>query len=94
MKEIKKLLKGSEDVYLIATKTGCGISGTGAEILSCYTMMTKGLMEEFGEDAMREAFELATKNSDELAKIAVEKMKDFLKHMKEMFKGDDDLSTQ
>lgn len=64
-KEIDRLLKNAEYVVL-ATSNGVGALGIKPRILTGFSKLTGALTEAFGEEEMREIFELAFKSNEEL----------------------------
>lgn len=65
---LKKLLKDSEDSYIISTKRGVGIIGDGINVLTQFEMLTEKLKYYFSEDLLREIFELSFENKSKLNK--------------------------
>ena len=65
---LKKLLKDSEDSYIISTKRGVGIIGDGINVLTQFRMLTEKLKYCFSEDLLREIFELSFENKSKLNK--------------------------
>lgn len=65
---LKKLLKDSEDSYIISTKRGVGITGDGINVLTQFRMLTEKLKYYFPEDLLREIFELSFENKSKLSK--------------------------
>lgn len=65
---LKKLLKDSENSYIISTKKGVGIIGDGINVLTQFRMLTEKLKYYFSEDLLREIFELSFENKSKLNK--------------------------
>ncbi len=65
---LKKLLKDSEDSYIISTKRGVGIIGAGIDVLTQFEMLTEALKYRFPEEMLREIFELSFKNKSQITK--------------------------
>lgn len=65
---LKKLLKDSEDSYIISTKRGVGIIGDGINVLTQFRMVTEALKYRFPEEMLREIFELSFENKSKLSK--------------------------
>ena len=65
---LKKLLKDSEDSYIISTKRGVGIIGDGINVLTQFVMLIKTLKNSFPENLLREIFELSFENKSKLSK--------------------------
>lgn len=65
---LKKLLKDSEDSYIISTKRGVGIIGDGINVLTQFRMLTEYLKYRFPEELLREIFELSFENKSKLSK--------------------------
>ena len=65
---LKKLLKDSEDSYIISTKRGVGIIEDGINVLTQFRMLTEKLKCCFSEDLLREIFELSFENKSKLNK--------------------------
>ena len=65
---LKKLLKDSEDSYIISTKRGVGIIGDGINVLTQFRMLTEKLKYYFSEDLLREIFELSFENKSKFNK--------------------------
>ncbi len=63
---LKKLLKDSEDSYIISTKRGVGIIGNGINVLTQFEMLTEALKSRFPEEVLREVFELGFKNKSKI----------------------------
>ncbi len=68
LKNLKKLLKDSEDSYIISTKRGVGIIGDGINVLTQFGMLTATLKNSFPENLLREIFELSFENKSKLSK--------------------------
>lgn len=68
LKKLKKLLKNSEDSYIISTKRGVGIIGDGINVLTQFGMLTATLKNSFPENLLREIFELSFKNKSKISK--------------------------
>lgn len=68
LKKLKKLLKNSEDSYIISTKRGVGIIGDGINVLTQFGMLTATLKNSFPENLLREIFELSFENKSKLSK--------------------------
>lgn len=67
-KNLKKLLKDSENSYIISTKRGVGIIGDGVNVLTQFGMLTEALKYRFPEELLREIFELSFENKSKLSK--------------------------
>ena len=82
-KKIEKLLKGSEDAFIIATKNGIATVGYSHEILTMLTMLIKNVKECNGitEEDIENVFELSKMNKEEIAKKALEKLKEIIEKM-------------
>lgn len=65
---LKKLLKDSEDSYIISTKRGVGIIGDGINVLTQFVMLIETLKNSFPENLLREIFELSFENKSKLSK--------------------------
>lgn len=65
---LKKLLKDSEDSYIISTKRGVGIIGNGINVLTQFGMLIETLKNSFPENLLREIFELNFENKSKLSK--------------------------
>lgn len=65
---LKKLLKDSEDSYIISTKRGVGIIGDGINVLTQFGMLIETLKNSFPENLLREIFELNFENKSKLSK--------------------------
>lgn len=65
---LKKLLKDSENSYIISTKRGVGIIGDGVNVLTQFGMLTEALKYHFPEELLREIFELSFENKSKLSK--------------------------
>lgn len=65
---LKKLLKDSEDSYIISTKRGVGIIGDGINVLTQFGMLIETLKNSFPENLLREIFELSFENKSKLSK--------------------------
>ena len=68
LKKLKKLLKDSEDSYIISTKRGVGIIGNGINVLTQFGMLIATLKNSFPENLLREIFELSFENKSKLSK--------------------------
>ena len=68
LKNLKKLLKDSEDSYIISTKRGVGIIGDGINVLTQFGMLIETLKNSFPENLLREIFELNFENKSKLSK--------------------------
>mgnify|MGYP004542141937 CR=1 FL=1 len=82
-KNIERLIKGSEQSYLIATKNGTGVVGTMPAVLSQFSLLVRNLRESISDKKIKEAFELGFKTDKELEKIKVEKCEKLLKKLLE-----------
>ena len=82
-KKIEKLLKGSEDAFIIATKNGIATVGYSHEILTMLTMLIKNVKECNGitEEDIENVFELSKMSKEEIAKKALEKLKEIIEKM-------------
>lgn len=78
---LKKLLKDSEDSYIISTKKGVGIIGDGINVLTQFVMLIKTLKSRFPEEMLREVFELGFKNKSKIS----EKEEKIQKKIDELF---------
>lgn len=78
---LKKLLKDSEDSYIISTKKGVGIIGDGINVLTQFVMLIKTLKSRFPEEMLREVFELGFKNKSKIS----EKKEKIQKKIDELF---------
>ena len=78
----KKLLKDSENSYIISTKRGVGIIGDGINVLTQFGMLTEALKYRFPEELLREIFELSFENKSKLSK----KEEKIQKKIDELFK--------
>ena len=65
---LKKLLKDSENSYIISTKRGVGIIGDGVNVLTQFGMLTEALKYRFPEELLREIFELSFENKSKISK--------------------------
>lgn len=65
---LKKLLKDSENSYIISTKREVGIIGDGINVLTQFGMLTETLKYRFPEELLREIFELSFENKSKLSK--------------------------
>lgn len=79
---LKKLLKDSENSYIISTKRGVGIIGNGINVLTQFEMLTEALKSRFPEEVLREVFELGFKNKSKIR----EKEEKIQKKIDELFK--------
>lgn len=82
-KKIEKILKGSEDCFLLVSKNGSATVGYGHEILTMLTMLIRDVKKCNGikEEDVDRAFELSKMSDEELAKKALEKMKELIEKM-------------
>ena len=82
-KEIKEMLKDSEDCCIIATKHGVKVTGYNSEILTLLTMTLKAVKECEGveEKDLERALELSKLDSKELQKQALNKLKKLIEEM-------------
>lgn len=78
---LKKLLKDSEDSYIISTKRGVGIIGDGINVLTQFRMLTEYLKYRFPEELLREIFELSFKNEEKIQKKIDELFEELLENM-------------
>ena len=81
-RNIEELLKGAECI-LIATDNGVGIVGTGVEVLTYYTQLTKQIAQNIDKEMLENAFQNAFKKPEEL----LDDIKGLLEKMKEMMGG-------
>lgn len=84
---LKKLLKDSEDSYIISTKKGVGIIGDGINVLTQFVMLIKTLKSRFPEEMLREVFELGFKNKSKISEKE-EKIKKKIDELFEELLGD------
>ena len=80
-KNVKKLLKGSEESYLIATKNGTGSSGLIPDVLTQFVLLTKNLRRNIPDKMIKEAFELSFKTEKELEEKLLKSMKELSKKL-------------
>jgi precorrin isomerase len=81
-----------------AKKGKVEINGTGAEIITDFTMIAKGLYdditkeygEEFAKDILTNAFELAFLSKEELEKRAKSKVSELLKRIVEDLESEEE----
>ncbi len=74
-KNIKRLLKDSEDSCLISTKNGTGVIGGKVSILLQFVMLVRNLRQVIPDGLLRKVFESTFKTEEQLAK----EMKDMSK---------------
>lgn len=74
-KKIEKMLKGSEDAFLLVTKNGSATVGYGSEILTLLTMLVRDIrkIEGITDEMVEEAFKISSMNQQELAKDILKK---------------------
>lgn len=84
-KKIEKMLKGSEDCFLLVTKNGTATVGYSHEILTMLTMLIKDVKKCNGitEENVDRAFELSKMSEEELAKNALKKLKELIEKIGE-----------
>ena len=80
-KDFKKLLKGSEKTYLLTTNNGCAVEGTIPETLTMITMTIRSLRENFDDEMLKHACEMAFKTKEELEILTLEAMKNMLEKL-------------
>lgn len=66
LKDVAKLLEGSEESFILATKNGVGIVGNGAAILSFISMIIRQAKDNFSEDTVKHAVDLGLMDNEEL----------------------------
>lgn len=66
LKDVAKLLEGSEESFVLATKNGVGIVGNGAEILSFISMIIRQVKDNFDEKSIQHAVALGLMSNEEL----------------------------
>ena len=82
-KKLEKLLKGSEDAFIISTKNGTGLVGYSSEILTLLIMLIREIRNSkvVTEEDIDKAFELSKMNNEELKKEALKKIKELIEKM-------------
>lgn len=81
-KRIERLLKGSKESYLIATKNGTGVFGKMPEVLIHFSMLVKNLRKNIPDELLKSAFEDGFKSTDTLLNELLDKLKELKKKMK------------
>lgn len=67
-KNIKRLLKDSEDSCLISTKNGIGVVGNEKSVLLQFTMLVRKLRQVIPDRLLRKVFESSFKTEEQLVK--------------------------
>ena len=82
-KKLEKLLKGSEDAFIISTKNGAGLVGYSSEILTLLIMLIREIRNSkvVAEEDIDKAFELSKMSDEELKKEALKKIKELIEKM-------------
>lgn len=80
-KEIERLLKGSEETFILVTKNGSGTVGYTHEILTLLTMLIRDVkkIEGITDEMIEEAFKLSSMNQKELLESVLEELKEIAK---------------
>lgn len=74
-KNVKRLLKDSEDSCLISTKNGIGVVGNKKSVLIQFMMLVRKLRENISDETLKSVFEDAFKTEEELIKELIDKLK-------------------
>lgn len=76
-KKIEKMLKGSEDAFILATKNGVATVGYDYEILAMLTMLIREVKncEGVTEEKIEDVFRLSKMNDKEILMNTLEKIK-------------------
>lgn len=82
-KKLEKLLKGSEDAFIIATKNGVATVGYSHEILTLLTALVRAVKTCKGvaEENIDTVFRLSKMNDEELKKETLKKIKELIEKM-------------
>lgn len=64
--------------FIYSSNRGCIVVGDSCEVMTSFTLLVRKLKEETGEENLRYAFELAFKDSKELEKEALNKIKELI----------------
>lgn len=79
-KKIEKMLKGSEDCFLLVTRNGSATVGYGHEILTLLTMLIRDIkkIEGITDEMIEETFKMSSMSQQELMKDMLTKIKEIL----------------
>lgn len=67
--------------FISSNDKGCIVVGNSCEVITAFTLLVRQLKEEAGEERLRYAFELAFKDSKELEKEALSKIKELIEEI-------------
>ena len=83
-KEIKELLKGSEDTYLIATKNGTAVVGYNSSVLSLLTMLIRDVRqcEGINEEMIDKAIQLSKASEKEILEDTLKMLQELINKIK------------
>lgn len=81
-KRIERLLKGSEESFLIATKNGTWVFGNMPEVLIQFSMLVKNLRKNIPDEVLKSAFEDSFKSIDTLLNELLDQLKELTKKRK------------
>lgn len=79
LKEIQNLI---DDSMIVISEKGLLVEGTAPKLMTMYTLLTKHLKKELGDDVVKEAHRIANMTKKELEKETLSKMKAFMETIK------------
>ena len=79
-KKIEKMLKGSEDCFLLVTRNGSATVGYGHEKVTLLTMLIRDIkkIEGITDEMIEETFKMSSMSQQELMKDILTKIKEIL----------------
>lgn len=79
LKDIQRIIT---DSMIIISKKGMLVEGTAPELMTMYTLLTKHLKKQLGDDVVKETHRIANMTEKELEKETLERMKDMMNKIK------------